>query len=88
MELDTMALTSTIANLTRVAKITKTINLGQPAFFVAKRAIFPENAGIIHPDHPLLMLPTTNKDTGNARYTLQGIIAAPRHPTNQGVPST
>ena len=40
-----------------------------------------------HLDHPLLMLPTTHKDTGDARYTLQGAIATPRHPTDQAMPS-
>ena len=47
------ALFSTIDNLTKVAKIIKPINLAQPALFVAKRATLPENAGIIHLDHPL-----------------------------------
>ena len=55
---------------------------------MAKRATFPENAGTIPPDHPLLTLPTTHKDTGDARYTLQGAIAAPRHPTDQAMPPT
>ena len=50
---------------------------------MAKRATLPENAGTIPPDHPLLTMPTIHKDTGDARYTLQGVIAAPRHPTGQ-----
>ena len=65
-----------------MAKITKLINLAQPALFVAKRATLPENAGIIHLYHPLFVLTTTHK----ARYTLQGIISTPRHPKDQVIP--
>ena len=82
------ALVSIVANQTKVAKITKPINLAQPAFFVAKRATFPDNTGIIHTGHQLLMLPTTHKDLGDARYTLQGIIATPRHSADQNMPPT
>ena len=70
-------LISTIAKLIKMAKKTKTINLTQPAFFEAKRAILQDNSDASRPDHPLLMLPTTDKDVGNAKYTLQGIITAP-----------
>ena len=66
-----------------MAKITKTIKLALPALFVSKKATLPENAGTIHLDHPLLMLPTIHKDIGDARYTLQGVITAPRHPPTQ-----
>ena len=55
---------------------------------MAKRATLPENAGTIPPDHPLLTLLTIHKDTGDARYTLQGAIAALRHPTDQAMPPT
>ena len=82
------ALISTITNLTKVAKITKPINLAQHALFVAKGATFTENFGITHRDHPLLILITTHKDIGKARYTLQGIIATPRYPTDQDMPPT
>ena len=44
-----------------------------------------ENSGTIHPDHPLLTLPTIYKDTEDAWYTLRGTIAAPRHPTDQAI---
>ena len=77
------ALVSAVLNLTKLSKPTKLINLAQPALFVAKRAIFPENSGTILLDDPLLMLPTTHKDTGDVRYTLQGNITTPRHPTDQ-----
>ena len=77
------ALVSAVVNLIKVTKTTKLIKLVQLALFVAKRATLPENAGTIPPDHPLLTMPTTHKDTGDARYTLQGAIAAPRHPTGQ-----
>ena len=77
------ALISAIASQMKVARITKPINLAQPALFAAKKATFPENSGIIYPDHPLLILIIIHKDTGNARYTLQGAIAAPRYPTDQ-----
>ena len=52
------------------SKIAKPIKLAQPALFVAKRGKLPENAGKSRLDHPLLMLPTTHKNTGNARYIL------------------
>ena len=55
---------------------------------MAKRAKFPDNSGKILLYYPLLMLPTTYKDLGDARYTLQGIITAPRHPTDQDMPPT
>ena len=58
------------------------MNLAQSALFVEKRATFPKNAGKILQDRPFLMLSTTDKDLGYARYTLQGIIATPRYPTN------
>ena len=64
-----------------MAKIIKTINLPQPALLVAKMATLQENAGTTRPDHPLFMLPTTHKDTRDARYPLQGIITA-SHPTD------
>ena len=79
---------STIANHKKLPKITKPIDLAQTALFMIKRATFLENSGIIHPDHPLLMLPTTHKDLGDARFTLQGDIATLRHPTNQDMPPT
>ena len=53
---------------------------------MAKRAIFPENSGMTHPDYPLLILLKTHKDKGDAKYTLQGVIATPRHPTDQAMP--
>ena len=81
------ALVSTVANQTKVTKITKPINLTQPALFVAQRATLLDNSGTIHPGHPLLMLPTTHKDLRDVRYTLQGDITAPRHPTNQNMPT-
>ena len=31
------------------------------------------------------MLPTTHKDIMDAKYTLQAIIIAPRHPTDQAM---
>ena len=71
-------LVSAVANQTKVAKITKQINLAQPALFATKKAKFLENAGTILLYHPLLMLPTTNEDVRDARYTLQGIIVTPR----------
>ena len=55
---------------------------------VAKRALLPENAGKIHPDHLLLVLLKTDIDIGNARYTLQGIIATQRYPEDQVMPPT
>ena len=73
---------SAIANQTKVAKITKLINLAQPALFVAKRAILQKNAGTILLDYPLLILNKTHKALGEAGYTLQGITATPRHPTD------
>ena len=81
-------LISAIINLAKVAKTSKLINLAQPALFVAKRATLLENAGTVLLDHPLLMLPTTYKDLGDARYTLHSIIAAPRYPTDQAMPPT
>ena len=81
-------LVSSIANQKKVAKVTTTINLAQPALFAAKRATLHKNAGTIHLNHPLLMLLTTHKDLGDARYTFQGIIADPRHPTDQFMPPT
>ena len=80
------ALVSTIANQTKVVKITKPISIAQPALFVAKRATFPENSGTILLDHLLLMLTTTHKDLGDARYSLQGVITSPRYPTDQDMP--
>ena len=80
------ALVSAIVNLIKVTKTTKLIKLVQLALFVAKRATLPENAGIIPPDHPLLILPTIYKDTGDARYTLRGTIATLRHPIDQTMP--
>ena len=76
-------LASAVVNLKKVSKTTNPINLAQPALFVAKRAIFTENAGTIPPDHPLYMLLTTHKDIGDAGYTLQGAITTPRYPTDQ-----
>ena len=70
-------LVSTIAKLIKMAKKSKTINLTRHAFFEAKRATLPDNSDATHPDHPLSMLPTTDKDVGDAKYTLQGIITAP-----------
>ena len=81
-------LVSAIVNITKVAKITKPINLTQSALFVTKRATLPENAGTIPLDHLLLMLPKTYKDIGDARYTFQGAIAAPIYPTDQALPPT
>ena len=52
---------------------------------MAKRGTFPKNSGITRPDHLLLMLITTHKDTRDARYTLQGVIATPIHPTHQAM---
>ena len=55
------ALISAIASLTKVAEITKSINLTQLALFVAKMATFLDNAGKTRVDHPLLMLAITYK---------------------------
>ena len=76
-------LVSATAHLTKVAKIT--INFAQPTLFVVKRAILPENTGTNHPDHLLLMMPTTQKDLGDTRYTLQSVTTALRHPTDQAM---
>ena len=82
------ALVSIIANQTKVDKVTKTINLAQLYFFVAKRATLPENTSIFHTDHLLLILLKTHKNIGDAKHFLQGIIASPRHPTDQAIPLT
>ena len=63
-------LDSALANLTKVAKITKTINLAQLALLVVKKTILPQNTGLTCSYHSLLMLPTIQKDTRDARYTL------------------
>ena len=55
---------------------------------MAKTATLAENTGTVHPDHLLLMLFKTYKDIGDTRYTFQGNIATPRHPTNQDMPPT
>ena len=47
------ALVRTITSQIKVSKITKPINLAQPAFFVAKKATLPENSGKIPPYHSL-----------------------------------
>ena len=78
-------LVSAIVNLIKIAKTTKTINLTQLALFVAKRATFPENSGTIPPDHSVQILLTIYKDTGDARYILQGAIATPRYPADQAM---
>ena len=74
-----------VTNQTKVEKITKTVNFAQLALFVAKRATFSENSGTIHLDYLLLMLFKTQKDIGDARYTLQGTIATLRLPTDQAI---
>ena len=62
-------LISTNANPTNVAIITKTTNLAQPALFMAKKGRIAREC-TTHPNYPLLMLPITHKDTGDAWYTL------------------
>ena len=78
----------TTASLTKVAEIIKILNLTQSALFVVRRVTLPEISGTHHLYHPLLILPTTYKDTGGARYTLQGIIVATRYPTDRDMPPT
>ena len=82
------ALVSTITNLTKVARITKTINFAQPTLLVEKRATLPENATTTRLDHLLLMFLETHKDIGDARYTLQGVSTTHRHPIDQAAPLT
>ena len=76
----------TIYNLTKVAEKTKTTNLTQPDLFVVGRATLPESSSMTSLDYPLLMLPTIHIDIWDARYTLQGIIAALGYPTDRAIP--